>query len=130
MSSISLSSSCRDGRSRGGDVLPFPVCNRPTSKGRAVLVVRPVAPGGHRYYLAAVGPPGSSLGEVAGRWMGSAAPLLGASGEAGDPGLGRLLAGCDPVTGSPLVVRRAGRLAGLDVVVAAPKSLSVAAALA
>ncbi|HWW53054.1 MAG TPA: MobF family relaxase, partial [Acidimicrobiales bacterium] len=92
-----------------------------------MLVVRRIGEQGHRYYLAQIGPPGR--GELPGEWVGAGAPALGLSGPVAETDIGRVLRGCRP-DGEPLVVRRPNRVAGLDLVFAAPKSVSVAQALA
>ncbi len=79
-----------------------------------------VEPGG--YYLAAREPPG--------RWFGQAADRLGLGVSFDDGQFVAVLAGIDPSTGAPL-----GRVAdersvrGYDVTFAAPKSVSLLAAL-
>ena len=78
-----------------------------------MLILHRVPPGGHRYYLAAVGS-GPGRGEVPGTWL-SVAPGMGP-----DPG--------GPVTGPALrsiLPSAAGRVAAFDATFAAPKSISV-----
>ena len=59
-----------------------------------------------------------------GRWMGAGSDGLGLSGPVDAQGLAAVLSGCHPRTGHPLR-RRAGTVAGYDLVFAAPKSVSV-----
>jgi conjugative relaxase-like TrwC/TraI family protein len=87
-----------------------------------------VVEGGHGYYLSAVGPSGAPFperGEAPGTWLGRGSSLLGLAGAVDGDGLGHLLRGADPRSGEPMVPLRWGRLAGLDLLFAAPKSLSV-----
>ncbi len=81
-----------------------------------MVIVHRLGSGGARYYLAAVAPDGGEapvLGEAPGRWAGRASP--------GGPVEARALASCMP--------EGRGRLPGLDVMFAAPKSVSVLQAL-
>lgn len=70
--------------------------------------------------------------EEPGRWAGGAAKVLGLEGEVGALGFRRALEAKDPLSGDDLGVPRtsAKRLAGLDLCFSAPKSVSVAWALA
>src|SRR5579862_5710566 len=82
-----------------------------------MVIVHRLGSGTARYYLAAVGPSGEDaplVGEAPGRWVGSASP--------GGPFDARALAASMP--------QGPGRLTGLDVMFAAPKSVSVLHALA
>lgn len=78
-----------------------------------MLILHRVPPGGHRYYLAAVGP-GPGRGEVPGVWL-SVAP--GTGPRTGDPVTGPALRSIMPAA--------AGRVAAFDATFAAPKSISV-----
>ena len=73
-----------------------------------------IANGRDDYYLAA--------GEAPGRWMGSAAPLLGLSGPVDPDAFRAVLAGRHPDTGDRLAARR---VQGFDLTLSAPKSVSV-----
>lgn len=88
-----------------------------------MLVARPIGEDGHRYYLAQIGHNGQ--GELPGRWVGAAAQRIGLGAEVDGGDLGRVLQGRDP-GGEPLVVRRRARVAGVDLIFAAPKSFSLA----
>jgi conjugative relaxase-like TrwC/TraI family protein len=106
-----------------------------------MLTIAPLAAGDSRYYLALAG---SATGyyvqdralEPAGYWYGDGAQEFGLSGEVTDQHLTRLCEGFDPHTGEKLV-RNAGvtegpkaRRHGFDLCWSAPKSVSVAWALA
>jgi len=81
-----------------------------------MLIVHRLSSGAHRYYLGSVGPAGGdapALGEAPGRWAGSGATALGLTGEVAGADLRRVLR-ADP-----------GRLPGLDLTFAAPKSVSI-----
>jgi conjugative relaxase-like TrwC/TraI family protein len=84
-----------------------------------------VASGLDEYYTGA--------GEAAGRWTGTAAPLLGLSGEVGGEDLRAVLAGLAPDMGlTPNGTRLAGhprRVPGFDLTFSVPKSVSVVYAL-
>ncbi len=87
-----------------------------------MLVVTPLSPAAATYFL---------QGEKPGRWSGGAAEALGLEGPVGAAPLRRVLDGRHPTTGRPLPLRRmAHRRAGWDLTFAAPKSLSLVAALA
>ena len=78
-----------------------------------MLIVHRVAPGGHRYYLSAIGPT-PELGEAAGVWIAAGRPS-------------RVVAG-DTVHRAdlePMLPERDGRVAAFDCTFAAPKSVSV-----
>jgi conjugative relaxase-like TrwC/TraI family protein len=65
-------------------------------------------------------------GEAAGVWMGTGAALLGLSGEVGEQQLARLLEGRDPGSGLLLrPLRSSSPVAGFDLTLRAPKSVSV-----
>ena len=70
-------------------------------------------------------------GQVAGRWAGRGAEALGLSGAPAEGALGMLLDGRDPATGAALAgtARRAGGNVAFDLTFAAPKSVSVLAAV-
>lgn len=110
-----------------------------------MLTIAPLAAGGlnggSRYYLALAG---SATGyfvkdralEPAGYWYGHGAKEFGLSGEVTAEPLTRMCEGYDPETGKP-VIRNAGvtegpkaRRHGFDLCFSAPKSVSVAWALA
>ena len=85
-----------------------------------------------------VGPPGTDHagrhhagtdGPGAGRWWGRAAPGLGCRGPVGAAELGAVLAG-GRADGGPVAHRRPGAAAGYDLTFSAPKSVSVAWAIA
>lgn len=88
-----------------------------------MLVARPIGEEGHRYYLAQIGRDGR--GELPGRWVGKAAGHLDLAAEVDGHDLGQVLQGRRP-DGDPLVSRRPRRVAGLDLIFAAPKSVSLA----
>ena len=92
-----------------------------------VLLARPIGEEGHRYYLRQIG--SGRLGERQGDWLGRAASLHELSGPIDDGPAGRqlgeLLAGCAP-TGETWARRRPGRVAAVDLMFAAPKSVSLA----
>ncbi len=73
----------------------------------------------------------SERGRVRGSWAGSGAQTLGLSGGPDEGDLGVLLDGRDPASGEPLVgsARRAGGNVAFDLTFAAPKSVSVLAAV-
>src|SRR5680860_867300 len=73
----------------------------------------------------------SERGEVRGDWAGRGAEALGLSGGPDEGDLGVLLDGRDPATGEPLAgtARRAGGNVAFDLTFAAPKSVSVLAAV-
>src|SRR5688572_2694821 len=70
-------------------------------------------------------------GQVRGSWVGRGAAALCLSGGPDDGGLGMLLDGRDPRTGAVLAgtARRVGGNVGFDLTFAAPKSVSVLAAV-
>ncbi len=72
-----------------------------------------------------------SAGEVRGEWAGRGAEALGLSGGPDEGDLGVLLDGRDPASGEPLAgtARRAGGNVAFDLTFAAPKSVSVLAAV-
>lgn len=81
-----------------------------------MLIVHRLWAGGHRYYLAAVGPDRTdapALGETPGRWMGEGARLVGLAGAVEADDLRRVLPS------------GRGRVGGFDLTFAAPKSVSV-----
>ncbi|HVA73870.1 MAG TPA: MobF family relaxase [Acidimicrobiales bacterium] len=80
-----------------------------------------VAAGREDYYIGA--------GEAPGTWVGSGIANLGLGGVVGEDEFRRVLAGCHPHTGTPLVTVSDGRLAGLDLTFSAPKSVSLIWAL-
>lgn len=85
-----------------------------------VLRLMPAGPGRAAYHAA--GPTGV--------WAGRGAARLGLTGTVEGTALGRVLAGRDPVTGELLPeFRSSRRRAGWELVVAAPKSVSLTAAL-
>ncbi len=73
----------------------------------------------------------SERGDVRGAWAGGGAQALGLSGGPEEGDLGTLLDGRDPASGNPLVgtARRAGGNVAFDLTFAAPKSVSVLAAV-
>lgn len=73
----------------------------------------------------------SERGEVRGAWVGRGAEARELSGGPSEGALGMLLDGCDPTTGAPLAgtARRAGGNVAFDLTFAAPKSVSVLAAV-
>jgi conjugative relaxase-like TrwC/TraI family protein len=73
----------------------------------------------------------SENGEVRGSWAGGGAESLGLVGHALEGALGELLEGRDPLSGEPLsgTARRRDGNVGFDLVFAAPKSVSVLAAV-
>ena len=73
----------------------------------------------------------SERGEVGGRWAGRGAEELGLSGGPAEGDLGVLLDGRDPASGAVLAgtARRAGGNVAFDLTFAAPKSVSVLAAV-
>ncbi len=89
--------------------------------GGAGYYTNQVARGAEDYYLGA--------GEAPGRWVGAGVGLLDLDGEVDDTAFARLLDGCDPRSGKRLVAGGDGRLAGLDLTLSAPKSVSVLGAL-
>jgi conjugative relaxase-like TrwC/TraI family protein len=86
-----------------------------------VLIVRPIGPNVGRYYLQGPGP---------GRWAGGGTHELGVSGPPIASTLAQVLRGVHPVDGSQLGRAHPWRRAGWDLVFAAPKSVSLMAALA
>ena len=87
-----------------------------------MLVVTPLSPAAVDYYF---------RGQGAGRWVGHGSAALGLAGEVRRRHLGRVLQGCDPADGRFMPARKpARRRAGWDLTLAAPKSLSLLAALA
>ena len=70
-------------------------------------------------------------GQVRGAWIGRAAQALGLSGDTAEGALATLLDGRDPSTGAPLAgtARRRGGNVAFDLTFAAPKSVSVLAAV-
>jgi conjugative relaxase-like TrwC/TraI family protein len=88
---------------------------------QAVLILRAIGCGQARYYLDGPGP---------GRWMGAGCPGLGLHGDVDGEELSAVLGGRGP-DGSRLLARiPTNRRAGFDLVFAAPKSVSLLAALA
>lgn len=92
-------------------------------------------PGAARYYTDQVARGREDYyggeGEAAGRWTGTGAASLGLGGEVSEGGLERLLGGADP--GSGVDLRRplaSGGVAGFDLTLRAPKSVSVLFAIA
>jgi conjugative relaxase-like TrwC/TraI family protein len=89
---------------------------------KTVLVVKPIGIGVVGYYFRDGG---------AGHWVGNAGAGLGLSGSVTPHALARVLAGRHPALGYFLpTVRPARRRAGWDLVFAAPKSVSLLAAMA
>jgi conjugative relaxase-like TrwC/TraI family protein len=87
-----------------------------------VLVTAPVTSSAVEYYF---------RGQVAGRWSGQGAHRLGLAGPVDRQSLTALLRGCHPDNGQFLPARRpARRRAGWDLTLAAPKSVSLLAAVA
>jgi Ti-type conjugative transfer relaxase TraA len=87
-------------------------------------------PGAGRYYIDQVAQGREDYyageGEAAGAWMGTGAALLGLSGEVGEEELAQLLEGRDPSSGLLLrPVRSSSPVAGFDLTLRAPKSVSV-----
>ena len=87
-------------------------------------------PGAGRYYIDQVAQGREDYyageGEAAGVWMGTGAAGLGLTGEVDDEGLARLLSGHDPGSGLLLrPVRSSSPVAGFDLTLRAPKSVSV-----
>ena len=87
-------------------------------------------PGAGRYYIDQVAQGREDYyageGEAAGVWMGTGAAGLGLTGEVGEEGLARLLEGRDPGSGLLLrPVRSSSPVAGFDLTLRAPKSVSV-----
>jgi conjugative relaxase-like TrwC/TraI family protein len=101
-----------------------------------VLSIGKLSPGRGDYYLSCLAKDGDEYylqpGERSGVWMGAAAPRLGLAGIVGGDDFRAVLAGNDPRTGTPLApgAARAGRVSGFDLTFSAPKSVSVAWALA
>ncbi|HET9071244.1 MAG TPA: MobF family relaxase [Acidimicrobiales bacterium] len=87
-----------------------------------MLVVNPLGPTAGRYYRD---------GPDRGTWCGGGAAALGLEGPVDPVALDRLLRGRHPASGEPLPLRPAPhRRAGWDLILAAPKSVSVLAGLA
>ena len=87
-----------------------------------MLVVNPLSSSAASYYFRGQGP---------GRWMGQGPDLLGLSGQVRRRDLVALLRGCHPHDGHFLPARKpARRRAGWDLILAAPKSVSLLSALA
>ncbi|TMM14817.1 MAG: conjugative relaxase [Actinobacteria bacterium] len=99
-----------------------------------MLSIAKVRRGGERYYLDAVAGgaedhrrPGQ---EPDGAWLGRASGSLGLRGSVGPADLAAVLAGADPATGEALnPAQDRVRVAGFDLVFAAPKSVSLCYAL-
>ncbi len=100
-----------------------------------MLRIGRVRPGGEQYYFATVAattdrPAG--LVEADPVWLGEGAALLGLSGSPGREDVNAILRGASPQDGE-MLVGRAGRrveIAAFDVVLSAPKSVSIVHALA
>lgn len=92
--------------------------------GRADYYVEQVHAGADEYYTADQSEPG--------RWAGKAAARLGLEGRVSPEAFRRVLDACHPETGEPLGItgNRERRVAGFDLCFSAPKSVSVAWALA
>lgn len=87
-----------------------------------MLVVNPLGPSAGRYYRD---------GDSPGTWIARGPATLGLSGTVSPDALERLLQGRHPDTGAELAARRQPhRRAGWDLILAAPKSVSVLAGLA
>jgi conjugative relaxase-like TrwC/TraI family protein len=87
-----------------------------------VLITIPLTPSAVDYYF---------RGQAAGRWIGRGTAGLGLAGPVARRDLAALLRGCDPGDGHFLpACKPARRRAGWDLTLAAPKSISVLAALA
>jgi len=87
-----------------------------------VLVVNPIGPSAARYYRD---------GESPGTWLGAGAAAIGLTGTVSLPDLERLVQGRHPDTGAELTTRHdPHRRAGWDLILAAPKSVSVLAGMA
>jgi Ti-type conjugative transfer relaxase TraA len=87
-------------------------------------------PGAGRYYIDQVAQGREDYyaaeGEAAGVWVGTGAAWLGLTGEVGEEDLARLLEGRDPSSGLLLrPMRSSSPVAGFDLTLRAPKSLSV-----
>src|SRR5262245_405160 len=87
-------------------------------------------PGAGRYYIDQVAQGREDYyageGEAAGLWMGTGAALLGLSSEVGEEELAQLLEGRDPSSGLLLrPLRSSSPVAGFDLTLRAPKSVSV-----
>ncbi len=98
-----------------------------------VLSIGKLTPGQEGYYLSVVAHGAQDYyldaGEVPGYWIGAGAAQLGLAGRVGDEAFVALVSGVDPVTGEPLgAVGR--RVPAFDLTFSAPKSVSVAWALA
>jgi conjugative relaxase-like TrwC/TraI family protein len=96
-----------------------------------LLIISGLAAGRYRYYTDAVGSPGQladGRGERAGRWIGAGPGKLGLAGDVAAEDLARALLGQDP-DGVPLVRVCSNRRAGLDLMFAAPKPVSLMLAL-
>ncbi|MGH9095150.1 MAG: relaxase domain-containing protein, partial [Acidimicrobiales bacterium] len=85
-----------------------------------MLIVTPLSQGAATYFLD---------GPVPGRWVGAGPAELGLDGDVGGPELRRVLRGQDPRDGRYLPEWPGRRRAGWDLTFAAPKSLSLIAAL-
>jgi conjugative relaxase-like TrwC/TraI family protein len=94
------------------------------SAGRADYYLSCLSKTEDEYYL--------SPGERPGYWLGAASPRLGLSGDVAPADFRAVLAGDDPRDGNQLVpsAGRRGRVPGFDLTFSAPKSVSVAWALA
>ncbi|MBO0731446.1 MAG: relaxase domain-containing protein, partial [Acidimicrobiaceae bacterium] len=86
-----------------------------------MLVVRGIGPNQAGYYWH---DPGAQ------QWLGAGLRALGGEPTLDARSLRCLLEGIDPTTGEILAARPAGRRAGWDLIFAAPKSVSLLAALA
>src|SRR5829696_6728372 len=87
-------------------------------------------PGAGRYYIDQVAQGREDYyaaeGEAAGVWMGMGAAWLGLTGEVGEEDLARLLEGRDPSSGLLLrPMRSSSPVAGFDLTLRAPKSVSI-----
>jgi len=88
----------------------------------SVLVVTPISPAAARYYFEGQGP---------GRWVGGGCDALGLAGGVDQRALRAVLRGCHPGDGRYLPAHKpARRRAGWDLTLAAPKSVSLLAAMA
>lgn len=97
-----------------------------------MLSVAKLVAGAEEYYLNTVASGleeyYTGVGEAPGHWLGSAAAELGLSGEVDAAGLAAVLRGRSPLDGSSLTGRSVSadrRVAGFDVTLSAPKSVSL-----
>lgn len=93
------------------------------TQGRAEYYIEQVQAGKDEYYTGR---------EEPGHWTGNASHLLGLGGEVGPKDFRSVLSGCHPASGEPLSpgTDPARRVAGFDLCFSAPKSVSLAWALA